>query len=627
MTTIVLTSGTSWASPGDWNTTTNTIEAWGAGAGGGGSSASSSGSGGGGGGGEYRKINNFGSAGTFTIQIGAGGAGGNSTTPTNGTDGTNTFFNTTGTLNAIGGKGGGHGNGNYAGGVGGTGGTGSGGNADGGGGGSSNSSVAAGGGGGAGGSFGIGGTGGAGSSGSGGAGGTGDGGVGGAGGAGGLNGGGVGGSNQEGGGGGGGSGDNLPGHTGGAGGLPGGGGGGGDGNGGGPGGAGAGGQIRIIYTPVATGIGGFTTAVPSRDAYPRGNNPTREHNAKIDFTGWQRPPLADSGPPEMALGSTDEVPYNDRERALRRHSMQGWQQSPLSAAFVNASPPEPVYELPQRGRQKNSFVGWFRSPLSDDSLPEIRQQPYYVPERDRNILWAKHSFQGFQAAPLVPELDIICRWWYDLPMRTWVDGRHSYQGLQVGPLAPEHDVPLPLTTLPVETWRSGSHSFVGLQAGPLPEDVMDPPIQPSYDLPVRTWVNEDHDYQGFQLSPQPEIMSPPPPYYDVPRGRFNNAQFQSFQKGVIPDEHDVPLPQTALPPVGRLTKEQYEGTQHEGIRTETLQPARSSMHFDLPPASRASSWRMQQAYVGITAAPTPGNVVPPIPHMWLPLIGVGNGGP
>lgn len=348
---------------------------------------------------------------------------------------------------------------------------------------------------------------------------------------------------------------------------------------------------------------------------------------KLEYRGWQQGPLADSGPPEMALGATYEVPYNNRQRALRRHSMQGWQKSPLSGDFVNASPPEPVYELPQRGRQKNSFVGWQRTPLSDDSLPEIRQQPYYVPERNRNILWIKHSFQGFQAAPLVPELDLICRWWYDLPQGTWRWLPNSYQGLQAGPLPDEYDVPAPLTTLPVETWRSGSHSFQGVQAGPLPADVVAPPIQPFYDLPVRTWTGERHSYQGYQLAPQPEIMSPPPPQYAVPLGRFDTSLYQSFQKGVIPAEHDVPLPQTALPPVGRQTKDRYEGMQQAAIRAETLPPPRNSMHFDLPPASRASSWRMQQAYTGLTAAPIPPSVAPSIPHTWLPLVGVGNGGP
>ena len=53
---IILTSGTSWTVPADWNNANNTIEVIG---GGGGGSSSAAGSQGAGGGGAYTKLTNF----------------------------------------------------------------------------------------------------------------------------------------------------------------------------------------------------------------------------------------------------------------------------------------------------------------------------------------------------------------------------------------------------------------------------------------------------------------------------------------------------------------------------------------------------------------------------------------
>ena len=78
---IILTSGTSWTVPADWNNANNTIEVIG---GGGGGSSSAAGSQGAGGGGAYTKLTNF----TLTpsssafIQIGGGGAAGSAGTDT-----------------------------------------------------------------------------------------------------------------------------------------------------------------------------------------------------------------------------------------------------------------------------------------------------------------------------------------------------------------------------------------------------------------------------------------------------------------------------------------------------------------------------------------------------------------
>jgi len=619
VTVIVLNTGTSWTVPADWQTSGSTVETWGAGGGGNGNRTGGSAGGGGGG---YSFISNFSTtAGSnISIQVGVGGAG--STTNSGGSPGTPTWFNGTsvssascsanagsggsgstaggaggGTATAVGtskfsgGNGGNAGTSNHGGGGGGSAGLGSNGNA-----GTAGTSSA----GGAGGSCPVGGSGGT------------------AGGA--SSNGGPGGSNQNGGGGGGGGGALK---LGGDGGLPG-GGGGGDGDGG-AGGKGGDGQIRITYTPLPSGTSGsWDDLPPSFYAYSGGGGPAGEHTSKADFKGWQQAPLASSGNPEMALGTVYDLPYNSRASLTQRHSTQGWQGAPLSDPFINASPPEPVYELPLRGRQKASFDGWLRGPQSEDSTPEIRPQPTYVPERDRLRMWVKHDFGGWTRSPGVPELDVICRWWTDLPPRGRYPARHAFEGHQRGVIPDEYLVPAP--EAPVRPVARPKHSYQGWTGAPTPADVQPPPVQPSYDLPVRKWTSSRHSYLGWQVSPQPEIMSPPAPQYSVPAGRFNLSRYQSWSQGVIPSEFDVPLPLTSLPPRSQLTKNQYEGWAAHPAPAEVFPPFRSSMWTDLPPYSRLDGWKKQQAYVGLQVAPTPGNVIPPVPNMWLPLLGVGNGG-
>lgn len=91
---VILTSGTSWAVPGDFNKFNNTVEAIGGGGGGAGADVSPNVSGGAGGGGAYSKINNFdpGGSGTINYVIGTGGSGATGT-PFTGTNGGDTTFN------------------------------------------------------------------------------------------------------------------------------------------------------------------------------------------------------------------------------------------------------------------------------------------------------------------------------------------------------------------------------------------------------------------------------------------------------------------------------------------------------------------------------------------------------
>ncbi len=156
---LILTTGSSFSVPVDWNDSNNTIEAIGGGGGGAGGTANTRG-GGAGGGGEYRKVNNvvLTSGAAIPYAIGAGGSGGGA--GGNGGNGGSTTFQTS-TLIANPGGGGSASTG--VGGAGGAGGTGAGGNNNGGAGGNGRvgtSNSGGGGGGGAGGTTAAGGTGG-----------------------------------------------------------------------------------------------------------------------------------------------------------------------------------------------------------------------------------------------------------------------------------------------------------------------------------------------------------------------------------------------------------------------------------------------------------------------------------
>jgi RHS repeat-associated protein len=136
---VVLSSGTSWTVPPDFDPNHNTITMIGGGGGGGGAANGTGGGGGikggsGGGGGEARVLSNWNPAGqtSITYSLGTAGAGGNAGTGgagTNGTDAGDTTWDSAGASPAIakGGKmglGGAGGTGTTAGGAGGTGGSG-----------------------------------------------------------------------------------------------------------------------------------------------------------------------------------------------------------------------------------------------------------------------------------------------------------------------------------------------------------------------------------------------------------------------------------------------------------------------------------------------------------------------
>lgn len=109
---ILLTSGSSWTVPNDWNSACNYIETFGAG-GGGGSGGSAGHQSGGGGGGGYARKNNLTLTPNTSISyfIGSGGTGGSNTASNGaGSNGSNTYFNgsntTSASVSASGGTGG-----------------------------------------------------------------------------------------------------------------------------------------------------------------------------------------------------------------------------------------------------------------------------------------------------------------------------------------------------------------------------------------------------------------------------------------------------------------------------------------------------------------------------------------
>lgn len=462
MTVVVLTSGATWTVDPTWNSANNTIETFAAS---GGSSGDFSFGSGGSGGGAWSSISNEAHTASSSVPITIGAAG-LSHDGSTGTDGGDTWWNgSTLALSTCGSKGGIHGvDGISAGAAGGAGGAAASGvgttkfSGGAGGAGNQNAGGTGGPGGGGGGAAGPDGNGVTGSSAAvgnaGGNGGAGDNGVaGGAGGAGsstnGTNGTAGTANANGGGGGGGGNGVGPAASVGGAGGFPGGGVGGGSNTGGSAGGTPAGGQIRLTWTPA-----GASVLLAQQTDLP----PARTNKQRLDFSGWQRAPLAANGPPTMALGFSTDLPYNDRRHALIKYDFNGVQAGPLSGPFVNASPPLPVYELPPRGVKRFEYTGFQSSSVQNPSIPLV-----------------------------------------------------------------------------------------------------------------------------------------PVPWVDVPRGKLTKYDFQGQQVWQVPADVQPPL--------------------------------QSSRVFDLPPVGRNGMWSRSGLFNGSSASAPPPNVIGPIMHMWLPLLGVGNGGP
>lgn len=104
----ILTSGTSWTVPSDWNNASNEVHCIGGGGGGGGgryTSSSAHAGGGGGGGGGYAKKSNLTLSGTVNYSVGAGGTFGATAGGTGGTGGS-TSFSSPFNIQANGGQGG-----------------------------------------------------------------------------------------------------------------------------------------------------------------------------------------------------------------------------------------------------------------------------------------------------------------------------------------------------------------------------------------------------------------------------------------------------------------------------------------------------------------------------------------
>lgn len=273
-----------------------------------------------------------------------------------------------------------------------------------------------------------------------------------------------------------------------------------------------------------------------------------------------------------------------------------------------------------RDGDKWDFQGWQRTPLSADSTPFIWEHPTFVPPGK----WPWHRYQSWQEAPLsanAPPLFGAIR--TELPQRTWRNCKIDYTGWQRSPIPAEFLVPLPLYDVP--RGRYNGSRYQDWSSHPIAFDVVSPPIQPWSDLPPRSW-DRRMQYQGVQVSPPIEAILVPKPIYDVPFGRFNPVRYQDWQQTYQRREFDVPLPSYDVPR-GRVLHS-YVGWSYITPPPAPEPPLVSSHFTDLPPRGLVDTYKKHvELFQGTAVAPTPGNVIPTVPHMWLPLMGVGNHGP
>jgi hypothetical protein len=239
-----------------------------------------------------------------------------------------------------------------------------------------------------------------------GAGGAGDAGLGGAAGAAGVNGtsnaGGTGGSNANGGGGGGGAVDNAGtgGGPGGNGGLPGGAGGGQSSlttNG--AGGDGAGGQIRITYTPLPVTTPYVWTELP-----PLKTRQLKCGGDRWEFNGWQRSPIAKDNAVSSASSAYDVPPV--ARKSNRRFDYQGTQLAPIPVEYFV---PPAWTALPEQSRvqrtRKHDYNGFTMAPLALLVSPPLQSSVHTaLPPYSARSRSARYSsmFTGTSGSPIAP---------------------------------------------------------------------------------------------------------------------------------------------------------------------------------------------------------------------------------
>jgi hypothetical protein len=269
------------------------------------------------------------------------------------------------------------------------------------------------------------------------------------------------------------------------------------------------------------------------------------------------------------------------------------------------------------------YAGWQHSPLSTDSVLAKGSQPTVVPDGKFN--WSR--YQDWQRAPLPASYTIQTPIlpWTALPQTTWTSLKYDYSGWLRSPIPAEFLVPLPVTSVPDRVYNSSRYQ--GWAEEPTPSSIVQPSIFPWYDLPVRTWDARHQElYAGTQLAPPPTFAQTPIAVFDVPVGKWNSAKYQDWQQWYQRAEYVVPPAQVDVP--RNVSRHDYSGW--------ALAPHPQDIQFsipfplwtDLPPrGALQSSSRYTDLFNGFTQAPPPASVIPTVPAMWLPLLGVGNQGP
>lgn len=270
--------------------------------------------------------------------------------------------------------------------------------------------------------------------------------------------------------------------------------------------------------------------------------------------------------------------------------------------------------LKQQRTEKDDFQGWQQSPLSLSSLPEVRQSPYDVPSGKWN--WTR--YQDWQQPPLSsnapPLLGATSTTAYPGPFN-WT----RYQPWINLPRPPEFLVPFPSFEVP--KGRYNNAAYQDWQRSPQALSIAPGLLLGSYDLPVTR--NPRIDYSGWANFQPPGPGYPSLCVWEVPRGTWKSANYQDWTVSFQRLEYQAPLPSMEVP--RGVSKFDYRGWQLAPALPDVQPPLQSSRVYDVPFGIFMvdQNWLFQ----GYQSGPQPPSVLPVIPAMRLPLLGVGNQGP
>jgi len=274
----------------------------------------------------------------------------------------------------------------------------------------------------------------------------------------------------------------------------------------------------------------------------------------------------------------------------------GWTQMPLAKSNQTGyrftdTPPTKRFD----DRQIHFITqGWQRAPIPKDNLVAVSDRQFDVP---RGTFWnpaARWIFDGWQKSPLAANNAVAAaNHQFDLTprgrdlTRFIYDGWQQWQFLSGSPMAIEM-------------------ASVVIPLGPLSN-------------PKLRWI-----FDGWVQAPraQDNPVSFQETWTEVPRGVDRLDKWSWFNQAMppqVPPIHSV----TDMPSARRYDM-RYDGWFEKPGLQPVLPPLRSSMSFDLP---LSRDWKLWWMYLGNSAEPIPGNVIPPPPRIFMPLMGVGTYGP